>query len=205
MKTNVYVDAFNLYYGSVRGTHLKWLDLAALCGMMLPRDTIHQIKYFTALVQARAGDPDQPQRQQFYLRALRTIPNLSIHYGHFLSHPVTMPRADDPSRFVEVIKTEEKGSDVNLATELLVDAFRGDFEAAAIISNDSDLLRPLQVVRREFNKTVGVLNPQRKRPSAPLQRETDFFKEIRPATLAKCQFPTTLTDAQGTFHKPVSW
>ena len=204
MKTNVYVDAFNLYYGIVRGTRYKWLDLAALCKVMLPRDTIHRIKYFTALVQPRPGEPYQLQRQRFYLRALGTIPNLTIYKGHFLTHVVRMPLAANPLKTVEVIKTEEKGSDVNLATEILLDAFHDDFDAAAIISNDSDLLRPIQIVRGEFRKIVGVLNPQ-KYPSGPLQREVDFIKTIRPVTLARCQFPSTLKDGQGQFHKPVQW
>jgi uncharacterized LabA/DUF88 family protein len=207
MKTNVYIDAFNLYYGPVRGTRYKWLDLSALCQIMLPGDSIHRIKYFTALVHSRAGDRGQGQRQQFYLRALRTIPNLSIYMGHFLVHTVSMPLESNPSKMVKVIKSEEKGSDVNLATELLMDAFHNDFEAAAIITNDSDLLRPIATARRAFGKTVGVLYPHndRRHPSIPLRREADFFKEIRSATLARCQFPETFTDATGRFHKPPAW
>ncbi len=204
MKTNVYVDAFNLYYGSLRNTRYKWLDIAKLCAVMLPRDTIHRIKYFTALVESRPSDPGQRNRQRFYLRALRTIPNVTIYYGHFLSHTVMMPLATNPSQFVGVIKTEEKGSDVNLSTELLVDAFNNDFEAAAVISNDSDLLRPIEIVRSQFSKTVGVLNPQ-KHPSAPLHREADFFKKIRRSAVAKSQFPDTLRDERGQFRKPSSW
>ena len=53
MKTNVYVDGFNLYYGAVKGTPFRWLDMAAMCRMLLPGDQINRIKYFTALVDAR--------------------------------------------------------------------------------------------------------------------------------------------------------
>jgi hypothetical protein len=88
MRANVYVDAFNLYYECLRGTPYRWLDLDAFCRKLLPHDRIHRIRYFTALVSERSGDPQQPQRQQTYLRALRTIPHLSIHLGHYLSHPV---------------------------------------------------------------------------------------------------------------------
>ena len=122
MLTNVYVDAFNLYYGCLKGTSYRWLDLDAFCRQLLPRDRIHRIRYFTALVSGRPGDVQQPQRQQTYLRALRTIPHLSIHLGHYLSHPVRMPLARPPSvgpQTVEVLRTEEKGSDVNLASYLL--------------------------------------------------------------------------------------
>jgi hypothetical protein len=72
----VYIDGFNLYYGALKGSPYKWLDLAALCHLMLPNDTIQSIKYFTAIVSARPYDLDLPVRQQMYLRALKTIGNL---------------------------------------------------------------------------------------------------------------------------------
>ena len=76
MKANIYVDGFNLYYGALKDTPYRWLDIAKLCRIMLPHDTIDQIKYFTALVNPRPTNPDQLTRQQIYLRALQTIPNL---------------------------------------------------------------------------------------------------------------------------------
>src|SRR5690242_8430004 len=76
--TNVYIDGFNLYYGAVRGTPYKWLNLAELCRIMLPQNQIKSIKYFTARVEPRPHDPGQATRQQTYIRALRTIPNLMI-------------------------------------------------------------------------------------------------------------------------------
>lgn len=77
METYVYVDGFNLYYGAVKDTPYKWLDPARLCQNLLkPRDRIRKIKYFTARVSARPSDPGQPQRQDVFLRALRTIPGV---------------------------------------------------------------------------------------------------------------------------------
>lgn len=86
----VYVDGFNLYYGSLKRTPYKWLDLGRLCTAMLPADRVTAIKYYTARISARPGNPTAPNDQQIYLRALRTIPNLSITYGHFLTHSVSM-------------------------------------------------------------------------------------------------------------------
>src|SRR5918999_4283879 len=68
MATIVYFDGFNLYYGALKGTAYKWLDLAALWRRLLPNDEVVAIRYFTALVAARPDDPQQPQRQQAYLR-----------------------------------------------------------------------------------------------------------------------------------------
>ena len=204
VRTNVYIDGFNLYYGAVKGTPFRWLDISKFCAILLPRDTIHRIRYYTALVRPRPHDPDQGVRQATFLRALKTIPNLTIHKGHFLSHEVMMPSAANPARMVKVIKTEEKGSDVNLASHLLRDAFVDDFDIAVVVSNDSDLLEPIRIVQSEFRKPVGVLNPQ-KHPSMVLKKEAKFFKSIRKSALARCQFPPELKDAGGTFKKPADW
>jgi uncharacterized LabA/DUF88 family protein len=207
VRTFVYVDAFNLYYGALRGTACKWLDLQALCRVMIPRNEVVCIKYFTARVQPRPDDPAQPSRQMIYLRALQTIPGLQIVFGHYLSHVVWMPLANPvPGQkpYVQVVKTEEKGSDVNLATHLLMDAFDGVFDCAVVVSGDSDLRAPVNIVSQKFHKTVGVLNPQ-KIPCKALQAAARFYKHIRESALQSSQFPAVLTDKQGSFHKPPSW
>lgn len=204
-RTNVYIDGFNFYYGAVRSTPYKWLNFAQLCRLMLPRENINQIKYFTARVQARPSDPDQPVRQETYLRALRTLPNLSIIFGHFLTNEVFMPVAGtNPQTYVKVIKTEEKGSDVNIAAHLINDGYRGEYDTAIVISNDSDLVEPVRIVTQELNSKVGILNPHKKQ-SRELSRYASFYRPIRTGVLAASQFPTTLTDSHGTFHKPAAW
>ncbi len=207
MRTNVYIDGFNLYFGAVKSTPYKWLDLNKFCKLLLPQNEIYQIKYFTALVRPRPQDPLQPLRQQIYLRALKTIPNLSIILGHFLTHEVMMPLAetvDGKTKYVKVIKTEEKGSDVNLAAHLLNDAYKNDFEIAAIVSNDSDLLEPIRIVRSQLNKGVGIINPHAK-PSRELLKNALFYKKVRRGLLAASQFPPIMSDANGSFHKPETW
>lgn len=207
MRTNVYVDGFNLYYGALRKTPYRWVNLDALFKLLLPNNKIQDIKYFTALVAARPNDLSQPQRQQLYLRALATVPNISVHLGHFLMHEVTMPLVvapGQPQQYVKVIKTEEKGSDVNLATQLLHDAHMNRFDIAVVVSNDSDLLGPIKIVRNELGKKVGVLNPQ-KHPSRAILPHIDFIKQIRGGALSAALFPDVLTDAKGSFSKPKSW
>lgn len=204
MKTNIYIDGFNFYYGCIKDTPYHWLDIGKMCHLLLPNDEIHRIKYFTALVEARPNDPDQPVRQQTFLRALQTIPNLEIILGTFLSHEVKMPLSPFGSGYAKVIKTEEKGSDVNIATHLLVDGFKKDYELAVIVSNDSDLLMPIQVVTREFKKPVGLLNPQ-KHPSVALLPYVQFIKKIRRSVLKNCLFPDVMSDKDGQFSKPAGW
>jgi hypothetical protein len=116
-----------------------------------------------------------------------------------LAHPPpTGPRT------AAVIKTEEKGSDVNLATFLLIDAFNHDCEQAVIMSNDSDLLTPIQFVRGQFGVRLGIYNPQKNRSWA-LSNAVDFYRPIRKGPLSASQFPPTLSDTNGTFTKPQAW
>jgi hypothetical protein len=47
-----------------------------------------------------------------------------------------------------VARREEKGSDVNVASHMLVDVLEGSMDAAVVVSNDSDLKMPVDVVRQ---------------------------------------------------------
>ena len=118
MKARVYIDGLNLYYGALKGTPYKWLNPVRLCELLLPRFHVSHTEYFTALVRSRPERPEQRIRQQSYLRALRTLPNFDVVLGRFLTSEVNKPVAgqrSSPTKFVRVVKTEEKGSDVNIA------------------------------------------------------------------------------------------
>lgn len=103
------------------------------------------------------------------------------------------------------MKTEEKGSDVNLATHLLVDAFDDTFEVAVIISNDSDLKEPIRLVRARFGKRMVLLGPKTTRISGALRPLADYIRQFGPNALARAQFPTKMQDRVGKFHKPPKW
>jgi len=207
MRTHVYVDGFNLYYGCVKGTPYKWLDLEELCRRLLPRNDVRAIKCFTARVDSRPGDPGQATRQELYFRALRTLPTVEIVLGHFLSNTINLPLADG-SGFARVLKTEEKGSDVNLATHLIHDAHRGVIDCAVVVSNDSDLAEPMRIVRDELKLVVGLISPTTKRdrhPSRQLKNCSTFMKSVRKSALEHSQFPVTLKDSKGTIRRPAAW
>ncbi|MCC6678001.1 MAG: NYN domain-containing protein [Phycisphaerales bacterium] len=207
MRANVYIDGFNLYNGAVKGTSHKWLDVAQMSRLLLPRYHIGRIRYFTAHISPRPGNPDGPIRQQVYLRALATIPNLSIHLGQFTTHRRRMMRADSTLAspvFVDVLRTDEKGSDVNLATYLVHDAYQQEYDCAVVVSNDSDLLEPIRVVKEVLGRRVGLINPH-PHPSRQLRAFATFYKPIRSGVLAASQFPPLLSDQHGVITKPASW
>jgi uncharacterized LabA/DUF88 family protein len=201
-RTFVYIDGFNFYYGSIRRTPYRWLDLFQFSKCILPKNEIVKVKYFTAIVQPTPGDNLKSVRQKTYLRALATIPQIEVFLGSFQAHAVRRPLADG-SGSAEVIDMKEKGSDVNLATELLVDAYTNAFDVAVLVTNDSDLAAPVSAVCR-LGKPVGILNPH-KRPSFHLRECASFIKPVRPWALQQSLLPATLRDSTGEIHKPAGW
>ena len=162
MITNCYIDGFNLYYRALKDTPFRWLNLRRLASILFPDDEINQVSYFTALLNQRPDNPDQPARQLTYLQALGTLPGMDIYYGAFRPRIKTRRLAEPiPGlpEYVRILDREEKGTDVNLATRLLVDWFSGAYEQAVVVSNDSDLASPMRYVRDELGLKVTVVNP----------------------------------------------
>jgi hypothetical protein len=206
------------------------VNIAELCIQILPGLNINRIRYFTAHVKPLPSDPQTRLRQEIYIRALETLPNLTVHYGHYLqstvSMPLAVPRPGGP-RFADVLKMEEKGSDVNIATYMLVDAFRNDCDQLVVITNDSDLAEPVRIINKELRIPVGIFNPQTDdtavrrarvsgkplrpaRPSIELKKVAKFHRNISsegPAShMALSQFPPVLMDANGLqITKPATW
>ena len=153
MQAYVYVDGFNLYYRALKGTALKWVNLSQLATRLLdPADTVAKVRYFTARVSARSGDPDAPRRQQIFFNALKTVPNLDFHYGRFLPKKKMRPLVST-GKFVQVHDTEEKGSDVNLATHLLNDGWHKRYDVALDVR--CGLFSRLATVRLDLGRTAS--------------------------------------------------
>lgn len=207
LRTIVYIDGFNFYYGAVQGTRWKWLDPVALFRKVLgAQNALVKIKYFTARVRPSPNDPNLNVRQDTYLRALRAYcPLLELHYGHFLRHRVAMEHANPPPPSVEVWKNEEKGSDVNLALHVLNDAWLNAYDCAVIVSNDSDLAESLRLVKAQHQKIIGLVTPgaPKRKTSRQLRECADFMKPIRTWMLHESQLPDRIPGT--TIHKPPDW
>lgn len=217
-RTLVYIDGFNLYYRALKGTDHKWLNVAALAEAVLPSTCqIVGINYYTARISGRT-DPTAPARQHAYLRALATLPLVATHFGNFLAtkkwagivqppdfRPVTAlaPGASIP-QVVYVWKTEEKGSDVNLGVHLVRDAFKGIFDEAAVLTNDTDLIEPIRIVTEEVGLPVTLLTPVNQ-AAAQLRATATRVRHIGPY-LGPCQFPDPVVLANGKLvAKPPAW
>ncbi len=157
------------------------------------------------MIQSRSGNSDARHKQLIYIRALNTIPMLTVHYGQFrnrrISRPLAIPVQGFP-RYVEICSTEEKGTDVNLASYLLVDGVDGDYEQAIVISNDADLALPIGMVRGKLRFPVGIVNPGPKAHTPEeLTKAATFVRRLRSTTLSACQFPRQLRDSTGVITK----
>jgi len=126
LRTYVYGDGFNLFYRALKGRPYKWLDLMALVRRILrPHCQILRIKYFTALVLPNPREPAKHINQQTYIRAIETfIPEVEVYYGRFLEMKKGLPLLNPTptSQVAEVVRMEEKDSDVNLGVHLVFDA-----------------------------------------------------------------------------------
>ena len=209
MITKFYIDGFNLYYRALKDTPFRWLDLIKLAETLFPDDDIQGVCYFTALLNLRPDNPDQPARQLTYLRALETLAGIEIHYGTFRPRIKTRRLAEPiPGlpEYVRIVDSEEKGTDVNLATRLLVDGFRGSYEQAVVVSNDSDLASPMRYVRDELGRKVTVVNPDNNNYThRDLVDAATYVRRLRRSHLRRSQFPPEVRDAQGMITKPLGW
>ncbi len=205
----VYIDGFNLYYRALKSTAHKWLNIEALSSTVLSSGvTVVAVNYYTARISGRA-DPTAPARQNAYLKAIQTLPLVKIHTARFL---VTKRWAafSQPPNFrplptvVEVWKTEEKGSDVNLGVHLVRDALTGAFDEAAVLTNDTDLVEAIRIVTQEVGLPVTLLTPSSP-PAGSLVAVATSVRHIQPY-LGSCQFPDPVVGLNGkAISKPAGW
>jgi len=215
-----------LYYRLLKERpNLKWLNLRLLAENLLSADNqLAEVNYYTARVSARLN-PDSPKKQQTYLDVLQTEPLIKVHFGNFQVHSKYLPICSNAElngkslfmpcprvqniqpwpEVVRVMRTEEKGSDVNLGVHLVRDACQSKFDIAAVITNDTDLQEPIRIVVQELGKTVGLLTPV-KRPAQGLVCNASFVRRIRISHLRRSQFPNSVIEASGNIlRRPVEW
>ncbi len=157
----VYVDGFNLYFGLMEGgySNYKWFDLNKLAHNILRiNQKIIEIKYFTSRV---SNDPDKQKRQATYIEALESV-NIKIYYGNYQSDRTRCRQCGN------VWPTfHEKMTDVNIATQMLIDAFQDRYDMAMLISGDSDLVPPIRAIHELFeSKRIFVAFPPKRHNSS---------------------------------------
>ncbi len=199
-----YVDGFNLYFGLKDSSFKKyyWLDLPALASALLkPDQQLVATHYFTARIRTNGRNADDAKRQTTYIDALATQPNLTIHEGHYLEKTQRCKACG-----ATWTAYEEKMTDVNIAAQMLADAYEDRFDTAFVISGDSDLTTPIQQVRKRFpNKRLIVVFPPN-RQSAQLKKASNGYLSIGEDKLRQNQLPEYFVKPDGfVLHRPASW
>ncbi len=153
----VYVDGFNLYFGMKEAgfDNCKWLNLKKLVlSLLKPNQDLVRIKYFTSRV---SNNPDKQKRQTLYIEALETV-GIIIYYGHYQRDGVECNRCGNIWP-----KYNEKMTDVNIATQMIIDAYKNKYDMAMLISGDSDLVPPIKAIHENFeHKRVFVIFPPKR-------------------------------------------
>ena len=232
LRTRVYVDGYNLYYGCLKGTADKWLDLLALITRVLAnvpyersgepvsyRFCTPAIKYFTApILNAFARSADSVACQSQYHAALKGHlgAELQIVSGYHDARParahacIEGKRANE-SPCVDVWKLEEKQSDVALALHAFCDAVLEDIDQAIVITNDSDFVPAMQMIRRHTGVVIGLIAPVRQRDgrsrvNRELNKQAHWTRtHILDEEFAASQLPPVVRFRNGAVHKPLSW
>jgi uncharacterized LabA/DUF88 family protein len=229
--TAVYVDGYNLYYGRLRGTAFKWLDLVKLFDNLLAQrdqsEKLAKVYLFTAPALATfAGHGNASvEAQSAYHRALKSRyeDRFETIYGtHSFDRsgtllPVYVPgQPFDRAQRTRVWKLEEKKTDVNLALQMYRDACKGHYDRMILVSNDSDAEPALQALRTDFPHIMrGVVMPIRpvasgsvahRRPSGSLAKQADWtLSHLADDLLAAAQLPDNIPTKKKPIRKPAHW
>jgi uncharacterized LabA/DUF88 family protein len=157
----VYIDGFNLYFGMREAgfDQCRWLNIRKLAENLLqPGQELKQIKYFTSRV---SNNPDKQKRQSTYIDALESV-NVKIFYGNYQDGSIECKRCGHIWH-----TAKEKMTDVNIATSIIIDAFKDEYDMAMLISGDSDLVPPIKSVHEHFkNKRVFIAFPPKRHNSS---------------------------------------
>ncbi|MGQ0800385.1 MAG: NYN domain-containing protein [Pseudomarimonas sp.] len=224
MRTIAFVDGYNLFFGCLKNTPYKWLDLVALIKLILhvqdPKSDLVQVRYFTAPIKARLASHGNAaaNAQDRYHRAIQQRGRVEIYNGWYSLEGAWAPRKVVPPNKqdrVEIWRLEEKESDVHLALQLYRDAIRGECEQAVLVTSDSDLVPALKLLCVDAPEVRrGLILPRReqlsgeeRRPAnASLSQFADWTRqEIKNAELAACQLPARVPTAKKPIDKPDYW
>jgi uncharacterized LabA/DUF88 family protein len=203
-RTIAYVDGFNLYFGlrSKRWQRYYWLNVKLLIRNLLKAgQQLARTKYFTSLVSSTPSDPHKNKRQTAYLEALATEADVQLFHGHYLRKVQSCRECGS-----EWNVFDEKMTDVNIATELLVDAFQDSFDLAILLSADGDLTGPILRARELFPRKRVVVAFPPGRVSERLKSVADAYFVVGRKKLADSQFPDEVAKPDGTIlRRPTTW
>lgn len=225
MKTIVYIDGYNLFYGCLKHSTDKWLDLYALFSNRIvraqhPSSEPITLKFFTADIKAKVASNGQDAQlaQQAYHRALEQLypDQICIIKGYYAldkARLLAYQKPPDKTARVDVWKLEEKQTDVNIALEAYRDAAKMHAEQLVFVSNDTDLAPALAAINKDFGERVkvGVIIPVREQSGGrPANQQLSQFanwtrRHITNEELHSSHLPNKIPTNKKPILKPKYW
>ncbi len=227
----MYVDGYNLYYGRLRNSAFKWLDVVTLFDSIVAQrdqnEKIVRLHLFTApaLASFATHGAASVNAQSAYHRALQAKhpERFEIVYGkHSYDRSGTLlPSFVDGQAYDRNLRSrvwilEEKKTDVNLALRIYRDACQGLYDRIILMSNDSDAEPVLQAVRQDFpHIMIGVVIPippptpgaaTHRRISGSLANQADWLMpHLTDEQLREAQLPDQIPTRNKPLRKPPHW
>ena len=213
-RTIVYIDGSNLYYGLLRDTMCKWLDVKVFAKkLLLPEYQVDAVKYFASRVIDKTDGHLKAERQARYLDALSSQ-GVQVFEGYYRVRVERLEAVEHACKscglvahpgYVRGTRMSEKLTDVNMATEMLKDAYENRADAFVLVSGDADFAPALRVVRYSTGHSVIVFNPQRSICNE-LRRYATFYKNIPVGFCDGCRLPDSFETSDGrTIRCPAAW
>lgn len=228
MKTIIYVDGYNLFYGCLKHSQDKWLDIQKLLFERIvrvqdPGSELVCIKYFTASIRAKIAThgQDAVTAQQSYHRALEalypsTVEIIKGYYSLEKARLLEYRQPPDKSRRVAVWRLEEKETDVNMALEAYRDGLKAGVDQQVFVSNDTDLAPVVKALKEDLGGRLqlGVIFPIRDPKSSnghrPGNKSLSEFADwtrhhITDVELSQSHLPDQIPTRKKPIRKPDYW
>ena len=213
--TIVYIDGYNLYYGLLKGTSYKWLDLARFAKELVGEGhNVMAVKYFTSWVKPHPYDLATVERQNLYLQAVAGTGVVKTTLGFYSKRKKLLPAVEESCKscpsaeggFVRAVVLEEERTDVNMAVAMVVDAARPEVDCVAVITGDSDQVGAIEAVRYTYGKKALVFNPH-ETFSENLKKASPYYKQIPRALPSRCQLPDEIPVGThgNVIRRPEAW
>lgn len=205
------IDGFNVYHSAVsasrdlRGATTKWLDLRALCESYLyvigGNAQTASVHYFSALAtHLQAVKPDVIKRHLTLIECLRAT-GVVVELGRFKQKTVHCDSCHH-----QIIRHEEKETDVAISARLLELFVRNACDTAVILTGDTDVAPAVRCVQQLFPAA-------RVQFAFPYGRKNQELAKLAPGSFsihkeqyAKFQFPDLFVAADGRkMYKPTKW
>ena len=218
MRTIAYIDGYNLYYGLLRKSQYKWLDVYTLFRdhALNQSSDLVEVRYYTAPMLGKMSDDlESPIRQRRYLQALRKMHpiGLTLIEGRIVASTpfqrLIRPIPEAPHlQKVQVLDFNEKKTDVNIASDMINGAWLKTYDQAVLCSNDSDLEGALRSIKEHHpHIRIGLVAPisgdDPRKISSDLARFSDWKKILSTTHLSRSQLPDRIPSSH--LAKPTAW